>query len=525
MSRNDYTDSSTATELGVRTAGVASLVAFSKAYAILVGGITFIIVARLLGPSGYGVYILALGIAGFIGAFGSLNISPYYNKYIPKLLAEKAHKKLGGMLWSSLLLLFAIGIALVILGFAISGTVAHTIFHSNVSTGIIDVAITTVLFSLLYTALYAILISFGRGKQVSTTSVLYRTLQSAVSITLVILGYGPLGAVVGYLAGLILAVILNAIFVARLEPPSFGTSAFKPVAREIFSFTAPLTGASIMGSAVSNFSIIFLGSLFLPSVVGAYGAASNIGAFIDTFTGSISIVLIPMFATAIASTTMRSKLGALYSNSVYLGLMFTMPVILYTAALSGAFVTSVFASTYGGAALYMSLISIGILVGLIASYGANLLMGLGEVKRVFKYAAISGVAQLAALIVTVPRLGAVGVIVSTLFVGGIAYDYLYVRYISKELKMGMKSNMSALVISNVAIFAVLLILPFSGLSNALQLVMGLVVLAMLYPALLGITKAVGHDEIRLLNRVGDGIPIFGAWLKALLAYAELFMRS
>ena len=517
--------SSTATELGVRTANVASLVAFSKAYAIVVGGITFIIIARLLGPSGYGVYILALGIAGFIGAFGSLNISPYYQKYIPKLFMGGESHKLGGTIWNSLLLLLIIGIVLVLIGFAISGLVAHAIFHSNISAGIIDVAMTTVLFSLLYTALYAILISFGKGKQVSTTSVLYRTLQSAISIPLVLLGYGPLGAVTGYLVGLIFAVILNTAFVARLSRPILRLGSMRPLAKEVFSFTAPLTGASIIGSAISNFSVIFLGSLFLPAVVGAYGAASNIGTFIDMITGSISIVLLPMFATAIASTTMRSKLGALYSNSVYLGLLFAMPVIFYVTALSGAFVNSLFASAYDNAALYISLISIGILVGLVSSYGSNLLMGLGDVKRVFKYAAISGVAQLASLVITVPTFGAIGVIASTLFVGGAVYDYLYLRYISKELRMGMNSNMLPLVIANVAVFAVLLVIHFSGLSNGMQLVLGLAVLAMLYPALLGITRAIGQEEIRILGKVGDGIPVFGTWLKALLAYTQLFMRQ
>jgi hypothetical protein len=75
------------------------------------------------------------------------------------------------------------------------------------------------------------------------------------------------------------------------------------------------------------------------------------------------------------------------------------------------------------------------------------------------------------------------------------------------------------------IFAVLLAIPFSGLSNGIQLVLGLVVLAMLYPALLGITKAVGQEEMRVLSKVSDGIPVFGTWLKALLAYTQLFMRQ
>jgi len=79
-------------------------VVFSKAFSIIVGGLTFIIVARLLGPPGYGIYTIAMGMAGFIGAFGSISIGQYLNKYIPELSLKGEKERIKNMLGVALLI-------------------------------------------------------------------------------------------------------------------------------------------------------------------------------------------------------------------------------------------------------------------------------------------------------------------------------------------------------------------------------------------------------------------------------------
>jgi len=107
-------EGSNATELGVNSASVATFVVFSKAFSIIVGGLTFIIVARLLGPSGYGIYTIAMGMAGFIGAFGSISIGQYLNKYIPELSQKGEKERIKNMLGVALLITLIIIVAVVL---------------------------------------------------------------------------------------------------------------------------------------------------------------------------------------------------------------------------------------------------------------------------------------------------------------------------------------------------------------------------------------------------------------------------
>ena len=61
----DYNES-----LGKRSTRVLSSLFVGRFIATIIAGITFIVVARLLGPSDYGIYTLAVGIYSFIGAVG-----------------------------------------------------------------------------------------------------------------------------------------------------------------------------------------------------------------------------------------------------------------------------------------------------------------------------------------------------------------------------------------------------------------------------------------------------------------------
>ncbi len=75
-------------EVGSATASVASLMVFGRFAAMFVSGITFIIVARLLGPSVYGIYVLAISYAGFFGGIADLGVSTALNKFIAQYRAS-----------------------------------------------------------------------------------------------------------------------------------------------------------------------------------------------------------------------------------------------------------------------------------------------------------------------------------------------------------------------------------------------------------------------------------------------------
>ncbi|MGC8587211.1 MAG: oligosaccharide flippase family protein [Candidatus Micrarchaeia archaeon] len=518
-------ESVSATELGVRSANVASFVVFSKVYSVIVSGIAFIIVARLLGPSGYGIYTLALGAAGAFGAFGSLNIGAYFNKHLPVLAIQRNSREINEVVSSGLMLLIVIGLALSLVGIAFSKPIALRIFHNSESILPIEIAMVSIVLSMLYGAVYAGLVSFGAGKRTALASVVNNSLQAALSVGLVVLGFGALGAVSGFVIGLFGASLTGVAMLSKYAKFEISKSSIKKLFPVLFKFSSPLTGANIIGNLVSNFGIIILGAFFLPGVIGAYGVATKIGAFMDIIIGSIGTILVPMFALAMAKSSMRGKLEKFYNYSLYFGFLLAMPVIAYVIALSGQIVATIFSSGYHAAALYMSLIGVGLLIGIVGSYSSALLTSIGYVKKVFYYAAISGALQAITLVALSKAVGPVGVIIALYFVGGIANWLLYENFIRRQLRIAVRANILRLALANLTLFFLIYAcsMALGGLRYSFQLIIGLVVLLFAYPAIVAKFGAVNAEQMAILEKLGRGVPIFGKWLDAVVAYLKIFV--
>jgi len=515
----------TATELGIHSAGVASLVAFGKVFSLIVGGMTFIIVARLLGPGSYGVYILAVSVAGFLGAFGSLSLSQYLNKRIPELIIKKEGNKVSEIIGVALVLMLAISTVITLIGLIFAEPIATFVFHNPSGSFVVDVALISIIVSMIYGTMYAVLVSLGDGKDAALSSVTNNSIQAAVSIGLILLGFGALGAVLGWIIGLFCGLVFE-LFALRLQDKArIVVHNFSVYAKEMLSFSLPITGSSVIGGLVSNFGVLYIGLLFLPSAVGLYGMASKIGTYLDLIIGSISIVLIPMFSTAMASNVIKKRIESFYNYSIYFGLLFATPMVIYIAVFANPIIISVFTSTYYSGAVYMALIGIGILLGLVGSYASSLVISAGMIKKVFKYAIIIGATELVSLLILTPMLGILGVIISLYFVGGILSDYLYIMLVRKSLGINFKVGISRLALANFVLMLILLPIAISGIKPTYQLIAGFVAFVFVYPIVLGISKAVGSKELRLLKSISDRIPLFGTWINAILVYAGLFIRD
>ena len=514
---------SNATELGVNSASVATFVVFSKAFSIIVGGLTFIIVARLLGPSGYGIYTIAMGMAGFIGAFGSISIGEYLNKYIPELSLKGEKERIKNMLGVALLITLIIILAAVLVSSLFIKQILYYFFHSTVTDLVIYFSLIYLVFSTLFGLGENILISFADGKGSAIAQVVNISSQAAFSVSLVLLGYGALGAIIGAMLGLFFGFIYQILKITKHSSIRFNNVVGE--AKRMLSFSIPLTASSIVDSLVHNFSVLYLSFFFLPDIVGLYGVASKIGTYIDLVTGSISAILIPMFSAVIANKAMKETLGKFYNYSIYFGLLFAIPIVIYIVVFSNALVISVFTSTYKGASLYMALIGFGILLSLFASYASSLAVSAGYIKKVFKYGIATSLTELLFLLILIPFLSVNGLIIAIYYIGNIVADLLYLNFIRHILKIKVQLNIAGIVISNIILALLLIPIIFIDIKATYQLLLGLIAIIFVYPVLLGLFNAISRKELELLRKVLYKFPVIGIWLSAIIIYAELFQRD
>lgn len=515
-------DQKAVTELAARTAKVATFITSGKIASIVIQAVMFIAVARLLGPTNYGLYTLIISISAFMSSFGNVSIGTYFNERIPYLLAKKRGREIGRELGDGVIALLIPGLALFLAGALLSGVISLYVLHSDVYANLLILSMASILFTFLYAAFNLVLISFNDGKDSAIAITVYSILQAAISIFLIYMGFGILGAIVGYLLALLISSLFQIFQANATYPISFEWKGMLKRIREMLNFSMPITYSNIITTLLSNFSIVLLGVIVLPQFIGEYGVASRIGTLLDVVVGSIAVVLIPMFAEAIHNRKLGPKVGKFLYYSIYFGLLFTTPMIAYITVFAKALITTLFTPSYSNAILYVQLISIGMLLSIFGSYASQLAISSRKTSKVFRYTLVVGIIEVVSLLILTPLLHVIGVIIALFYIGSIASNVLFMRYL-KEIGISIKFGAIAkVIISNVLLAILLTPLLFLNVNPEVILVLGVLLILLLYPPIIALLKAITKDELRLLKELSANIPILGKVLSGLLSYSLLF---
>ncbi len=511
-------------DLGVKSAGIASFVSLARVIYVIAGGLMLIIVARVIGPGQYGTYTLAVAITGLGVSFGSVNIGPYFNKYIPKLIAEKHSHRIGILVGDGVAFLLLLSLCIMVAGDVFAYPIAQSLFGSTSFVYIVYIAMLGIVGAIIYPILTTILVGLGTGKEVAIATASAMVIQAIISITLVLLGFGFVGVLVAYVASLFLATLICLYMIHRHASIHFVASGFRNRIWHILKFSLPLAGTSIIVGLINNFVVVFMALLLISTAaIGQYGIALKISNIFDIAIGSVSAVLVPMFATALYNKYGLSKISELYHNSVYYSFVFTVPLIVYAAVLSKDIITTVFTASYNLSIIYMPPIALGTFISLLWTNASYLLISLGKVRRVLKFALIGGLVELASLIVLGILFGILGMIIAAFYIGNIVMVWLYFRELG-QFKVSIKIRpILKVVLSNLIFGLILVPLLFLQIRPLYVLLVGVALGLLVYPILLVKTGAFSKDNIDVINRISKEVPIGGSVLRILLRYSELFL--
>ncbi|MGC8479625.1 MAG: oligosaccharide flippase family protein [Candidatus Micrarchaeia archaeon] len=517
------TEKSLSTELTNKMTKVAAFLTFGKGVSLILNLVTFVIIARIIGPSNFGIYTLIMTVVGLLTGFGNPSINSYISERIPKLISGKKNNEAKLLLGDTILLSIIFGGLLLLIGLALSGYVSIYVVHSAPNLLAIQISMLVIIFSLLYTNLYSYILSMNNGKVLAKTSILHAIAQFIFSIGLVLLGFSILGAISGYLIALVISTIFEFSVLYKTSGINIKLENFKKRAINILSFSKSLAYSNIASNISGNFGVLFLGILVPASLVGYYGVASKIGALIDVFVGAIGLAILPMFSEAIYLKKKGVNAGKFFSYSVYMAILFAMPIIMFLVVFAGEITFIAFSNTYAGSVPYMQLISIGILISLFSGFGSNFLISSAKQKKIFKYTLITSIIQIITTIILVPLFNVYGLILSLFFIGTIASNILYFNYLCKlgiDIKL---RKLSRLIFSNI-LFA-FIILPLTLIiPESIGLVLGFFAIFLLYPIILGFLKGISKTDLELIEKASKSIPLFGVVVRKIVSYANIFVR-
>ena len=517
---------SEARAIGAETASTATFVLIGKFSSIIFLGLAFIALARLLGPAGYGIYTLALAVSGLFGSIGNLGVSTALNKFIPEHIHRKDKSAIEDLLANSFAVTIVTGVVFAAVSFAISGFIATYAFHNSSYTLFIQLASISILSSMLFGASFSALLGFNKGSHIATINTMQAALQAVLAVSLVLLGFGPAGPIIGLILGYFAAFLYSLHLIYRKNGLRMLVKPSKASIKRIFKFSLPVAGANAVQSITSNFSLIVLGIFATSFVIGNFGVASRVNSLIDVISGSISVSLLAMFSTTLVNSRTNKKVGRFYNYTIYYSVLLLAPVLLFIAVLAKPFSYVAFSGVYTIAPLYIAIMSIGTLAGLAGGYASTLLISAKKVKEVLKYNLVIAAVQLILLPVVVPAFKGLGLILILYAVTPVLADILFITKSASLYRLDFDSGKLFRILASNAVTMLLIVplmLVFGGNFIPLLITAAIEVI-FVYPIALGVFGALKRKDIRIISQMTDNVPVMGVTMRVILDYAAHFAK-
>ena len=518
--------SSSISDLGSHGTNLASFILIGKALTVLFTGISFIVVARILGPQVYGVYTLAMGIIGVTIAYSGF-LGTALNKFISQFRSSGKTGEIGSLIVNTFFILVLISALVTLIVVLLSGYLATYVIHSQGYAYVIVFAALTIVFTIGFDSSYNILIGLGESTHLMLLATATAIIQAVASIALALAGFGAVAPILGFTLAMGCGII--AVFYTitrklgiRLKPEISGE-----MIKKILNFSVPVGLANTFTIIGNNIGIAVLGVVATTVIAGNFGIASKISSIMDIVVGSVFMASISTFSIASVGSQAQKKIGTLYNYSLYIALVVLTPLLLYLAVLAAPFTITIFSGYYQQASTYIMLTAIGLVVWIFGNYAKTLLISVGKSKELVVYGIITTIIELISIAILVPTLHAIGLVISLFYVTTISDAILFSKKVKDVLgiRINEKAKMAKVLLANVITAALLIpgTILLAGINIPL-LVISLIIYLLAYPPILVLTGALAREDTKRISGVTAGIPFIGWVVKALSSYAAFFIR-
>ncbi len=388
----------------------AAWVTVGKLLAAVFGLLLNAMIARLLSPEEVGAYFLGLSIATMAALFGQFGLNRGVVKLVAGALAEDKREKVRRLVYG----VFAIGAlgGLILLAWFASpaaGWVLAKVFASEALVAL-SVVIGVWSLALLFQGLVA---ETYRGFHAIGPATLYGGLLAALlgSVSLALVWFGQVPVRLEQVALIVVAVtglstlIGGAYLVKRII--HFPRSSGEPVAGELFHLGWPLLMASVATFGLREFQLWTLAVVGTAEDVALFGASMRLANLMTTALVLFNAVVPPMVAAAYARQDFR-RLEELLRVTAALSALPAIAVLLVLLLVAGDVLGVVYGDFYVQAQLTLIIMAGAQAVNVLTGSPGVLLTMSGGQKVVMRWAAISGAAGVAVVIMLAPVYGHVG---------------------------------------------------------------------------------------------------------------------
>ncbi|MDX6506857.1 MAG: hypothetical protein QOG06_1501 [Gaiellaceae bacterium] len=307
----------------------AALSVVAQSAPLLAGAVLSVVLARTIGPSGNGRYVLLLTLVGLASMIVSLGLHAGITFEVSRRRwsVARAYR-------TSFRIALVLGLVGLIAGFGFFYLTRHTVF-GGIPGWLALLALASIPLTLAYEYAASILLARERYER-------YTSLLAVHAATLALIGaglalpFGLKGAVVGIPASALLGVLLAAKLLADEASRDTTPDGGEPLSRAL-RFGLQSWGANLLQQVNYRFDVLILGGFATAADVGVYSVALTLTSIAWILPQALQTVLFPRAASldesAVTGEVTADESDDAVAKTVRHGVLLTLPAGLAVAVL------------------------------------------------------------------------------------------------------------------------------------------------------------------------------------------------
>lgn len=286
------------TERLIKQIGKGGGIAFIGKIITKIIGLTFnIIMASVLGPAMYGLYILGTTVASIFQSLASVGFKQGIVRFGAIYRGQKDEGRLKGVIISGLFLSACTSLIFAFFLFLFSGHLGEKVFKDNGLIWIFKI------FALIFP--FNVIVGIAGSVAQAFRKIFYRTMLQDIIHPLAnilfvsiafLLGYSLKGAVYGILFSSVVSAIIGFYVIVKVFPKILTIPQPIYEHRRILTFAFPLFLTGIASLLLTRTDCIMLGFFKVSEDVGIYGAAAKVSFLLTSFVTSLNVVFAPQIS-------------------------------------------------------------------------------------------------------------------------------------------------------------------------------------------------------------------------------------
>ncbi len=466
-----------------------------------------IIIARILGPIDLGLYTLISWTIIIAGTFVNLGFTTTTSKYISEYKGRKDEQTVLGIMGFVLKFEVVTSILVTLIVIFASPLLAKMFSQSKLAF-IFAIAAIGILPTALFDVFTYIIYGLQKFKYLTTVTVLTSLIAIILIPLILVLGFGILGLIViNIIIGIITLFLVGFLLRKEIQfPLIFKIALNADIKKRILRYNFYIAGIIFFDMILNQRTeIFFLGYFRTPEEVAFYSLAFGISTLVmSMLPGSLTSVLMPVMSEAYGKDN-KDKLKRLFVESTRYLIILAVPICVGGIFLSEQIVELLYGPKYLPAAPALKILFISSCAMIINSGSSSLQYGIERQDFIFKVGMISAILNISLDIFLIPRFGLMGAVWANFtaqIIARIASQIFTCRLLN--VKWPLAHLFKILIASAVMIPFIIAIRTF--FNSTFALLLGIPIGCMVYIISIVLIKAIGKEDIVILDRLEEYIP-------------------